>query len=431
MKEQLTNLGFDTLSIHAGQQPDSDTHSMSTPIYQTTAYEFESAQHARELFELKASGNIYSRIMNPTCDTLERRVAALDGGIAALSMSSGHAAILATILNLANAGDEIVSSINIYGGAINLLGVTLKNIGINVKFVNADDPEEWEAAITDKTRALFFEVVGNPNANVADIEAIAAIGHRHGIPVIADSTFTTPYLCRPIALGADIIVHSATKFLGGHGNSMAGVIVDSGNFNFADNPRFPQYNTPDISYHGLVFARDCGNAGFITRLRVLILRDLGACLSPFNAFLILQGIETLPLRMQRHCDNTLKVAQYLEQNDAVSFVNYPGLPGNPYHALAKKQMPNGAGAVFTFGLKGGREAGVRFIDSLKLISNVANVGDVRSLVIHPATTTHSQLSDEQLRAVEISADTVRLSIGIEDVNDIIADLEQAIRAATR
>lgn len=429
MKEQLANLGFDTLTIHAGQQPDGDTHSMCVPIYQTTAYEFESAQHARELFELKASGNIYSRIMNPTCDTLERRVAALDGGIAALCMSSGHAAIYSTMLNLANAGDEIVSSMNIYGGAINLLGVTLKNIGINVKFVNADNIEEWENAITDKTRAFFVEIVGNPNANVADIAAIADVAHRHGIPLIADSTFTTPYLCRPIELGADIVIHSATKFLGGHGTSMAGIVVDSGNFNFAGNPRFPQYNEPDVSYHGLVFARDCGNAGFITRLRVLMLRDLGACLSPFNAFMILQGIETLPLRMQRHCDNALKVAEFLQNHDAVSFINYPGLQSSRYYALVKKQMPKGAGAVFTFGLKGGREVGAKFIDGLKLISNVANVGDVRSLVIHPASTTHSQLSDEQLRAVEISADTVRLSIGIEDVNDIIADLEQAIRAA--
>lgn len=431
MKQELQKLGFDTLTIHAGQQPDGDTHSVCAPIYQTTAYEFESAQHARELFELKSSGNIYSRIMNPTCDTLERRVAALDGGIAALSMASGHAAIFATMLNLAKEGDEIVSSMNIYGGAINLLGVTLKNIGITVKFVNADHIEEWENAVTDKTRAFFVEMVGNPNANVADVEAIAAVAHRHGIPVIADSTFTTPYLCRPIEFGADIIIHSATKFLGGHGTSMAGIVVDSGNFNFDGNPRFPQYNEPDVSYHGLVFARDCGNAGFITRLRVLMLRDLGACLSPFNAFMILQGIETLPLRMRRHCDNSLEIARYLERHDAVSFVNYPGLESSKYYPLVQKQMPNGAGAVFTFGLKGGREAGAKFIDSLKLIANVANVGDVRSLVIHPATTTHSQLSDEQLKAVDISADTVRLSIGLEDANDLIADLEQAIRAATR
>ncbi len=429
MKLEGNNYGFDTLMIHAGHQPDPVTHSVCPPIYQTTAYEFESADHARALFELKESGNIYTRIMNPTVDTLERRVAALDGGVGALCMASGHAAIFATMLNLAKEGDEIVSSFNIYGGAINLLGVTLKNIGIQVKFVNADNPEEWENAVTDKTRAFFVEVVGNPNANVADLEAIAGIAHQHGIPLIADSTFTTPYLCKAIEFGADIVIHSATKFLGGHGTSMAGVVVDSGSFRFEGNPRFPQYNEPDVSYHGVVFARDCANAAFITRLRVLMLRDLGACLSPFNAFMILQGIETLSLRMQRHCENTQKVAEYLCANENVSFVNYPGLTGSKYHALMKKQMPKGAGAVFTFGLKGGREAGVGFIDSLRLVGNVANVGDVRTLVIHPASTTHSQLSDEQLREVGISPDTVRLSIGLEDVNDIIADLEAAIQKA--
>ncbi len=422
-------LGFDTLMIHAGQVTDSETHSVCTPIYQTNAYEFESSEYAKELFELKRGGNIYTRIMNPTCDTLERRVAALEGGVGALSMASGHAAIFATLLNLAKAGDEIVSSMNIYGGAINLLGVTLKNLGIHVKFVNPDDLSAWEAAVTDKTKAFFAEVVGNPNANVADLEGIAAVAHRHGIPFIADSTFTTPYLCRPFEFGADIVIHSATKFLGGHGNSMAGVVVDNGKFEFLGNPRFPQYNEPDVSYHGVVFGKDCGNAGFITRLRVLMLRDLGACLSPFNAFMILQGIETLSLRMQRHSDNALKVAEFLSKNEYVSFVNYPGLAADRYHALKKKYMPKGAGAVFTFGLKGSRENGARFIDSLKLIRNVANVGDVRSQVIHPATTTHSQLSDEQLKATGITAETVRLSIGLEDPADIITDLDNAIRLA--
>lgn len=420
---------FNTMAIHAGQTPDTDTHSIAAPIYQTTAYAFDSSEHAKQLFELKEAGNIYTRLSNPTCDTLERRVAALEGGVGALAMSSGHAAIFNTILNLASAGDEVVSSICIYGGAINLFGVTFKNLGINFKFVNPDDLEAWENAVTDKTKAFFVETVGNPNANVADIEAIATIAHKHGIPLIVDSTFTTPFLCRPIEHGADIVIHSATKFLGGHGTAMAGMVVDSGKFKFEGNERFPQYNNPDVSYHGAVFAKDFGNAGFITRLRALILRDIGSCLSPFNAFLILQGIETLPLRMERHCKNALAVAEYLEKSEYVSFVNYPGLKSNKYNALKEKYMPLGCGSVFTFGLDADRETGAKFIDSLKLLKNVANVGDVRSLVIHPATTTHSQLSDEQLKNAGITAQTIRLSIGIEDVDDIIADLDQAIKTA--
>lgn len=422
---------FNTLAIHAGQAPDTDTHSIAAPIYQTTAYAFDSSEHAKELFELKAPGNIYSRLSNPTSDLLERRVAALEGGVGALAMASGHAAIFNTILNLAVAGDEVVSSICIYGGAINLFGVTLKNLGINVKFVDPDDFDAWEKAVTEKTKAFFVETVGNPNANVADIERLAQIAHSHGIPLIVDSTFTTPYLCRPFEFGADFIIHSATKFLGGHGTSMCGIIVDSGKFIFEGNPRFPQYNEPDVSYHGAVFAKDFGNAGFITRLRALILRDLGACLSPFNAFLILQGIETLPLRMERHYQNALGVATYLQQHPMVEFVNFPGLPENRYHALQEKYMPLGCGSVFTFGLKGSRETGAKFIDSLKLFCNVANVGDVRSLVIHPATTTHSQLSDEQLRGAGITAQTIRLSVGLEDLEDLTADLSQAIEAACR
>lgn len=422
---------FNTLAIHAGQTPDTDTHSIAAPIYQTTAYAFDSSEHAKELFELKAPGNIYSRLSNPTSDLLERRVAALEGGVGALAMASGHAAIFNTILNLAVAGDEVVSSICIYGGAINLFGVTLKNLGINVKFVDPDDFDAWENAVTEKTKAFFVETVGNPNANVADIERLAQIAHSHGIPLIVDSTFTTPYLCRPFEFGADFIIHSATKFLGGHGTSMCGIIVDSGKFVFEGNERFPQYNEPDVSYHGAVFAKDFGSAGFITRLRALILRDLGACLSPFNAFLILQGIETLPLRMERHYQNALGVAKYLQQHPMVEFVNFPGLPDNRYHALQEKYMPLGCGSVFTFGLKGSRETGAKFIDSLKLFGNVANVGDVRSLVIHPATTTHSQLSDEQLRGAGITAQTIRLSVGLEDLEDLIADLSQAIEAACR
>lgn len=425
-----SNYGLDTIAVHGGYTTEPTTLSVTTPIYQTNAYEFLSTEHAKTLFELKQPGNIYSRLSNPTNDVLERRVAELDGGIGALSFSSGHAAIFNTILGLANAGDEIVSSSCIYGGAINLFGVTLDRIGIKVKFVDPDDFDAWENAITDKTRALFFEIVGNPNANLADIERIAEIGHRHGVPVIADSTFTTPYLCRPIEYGADIVIHSATKFLGGHSTSMAGIAVDSGNFVFRGNPRFPLYNEPDKSYHGIVFA-DLGPAAFISRLRALTMRDLGSCLSPFNGFMILQGIETLHLRMQRHCENALAVAEYLEQNPAVEFVNYPGLKSSKYYERSQKYLPKGAGAVFTFGLKGGREAGAKFIDSLKLVKNVANVGDVRSLVIHPATTTHSQLSAEQLKAADISEGTIRLSIGIEDINDIIADLEQAIKSAVK
>lgn len=418
-------LGFDTLMIHAGTQPDPETHAVNLPIYQATAYTFDSTDHARRLFELSEGGNIYTRLMNPTVDALERRVAALDGGVAALAMASGHAIMFNAFLNLAGAGDEIVSSICIYGGAINMMGVTLDRIGIKVKFVDPDDLSAWEAAITDKTKAFFVEMVGNPNANVADIEAIAAIAHRHGIPLIVDSTFTTPYLNRPIEHGADFVIHSATKFLGGHGTSMCGILTDAGSFVFKNNPRFPLYNEPDVSYHGVVFA-DVGAAAFVTRLRTMMMRDLGACCAPMNAFLIMQGIETLSLRMARHSENALAVAQYLEKHPAVAAVNYPGLESNKYHTLAQKYLPRGAGGVFTCELKGGREAGGKFIDSLKLFMHVANVGDVRSLVIHPATTTHSQLSNEQLAESGITPGTVRISVGLEDVADLIADLKQAL-----
>ena len=421
--------GFDTLMTHAGYEGDVQTHSSTLPIYPTTAYQFDSTQHAQNLFELKENGNIYSRLQNPTNDVLEARITALEGGVGALGFSSGHAAIVNALLNLADAGDEIVSSICIYGGAINLLGVTLDRLGIKVKFVDPDDLDAWENAITDKTKALFTEVVGNPNANVADLEAIAAIAHKHGVPFLVDSTFTTPYLIKPCEFGADIVIHSATKHLGGHANAMMGLVVDGGKFQWEGNPRFPHYNEPDVSYHGAVFAKDFGNAGFITRLRTLMMRDLGACPSPFNSYLIVQGIETLSLRMRKMCDNAQKVAEYLEQNENVSFVNYPGLASNKYHALQQKYLPKGAGSVFTFGIKGSRETGAKFIDHLKMILHVANVGDVRSLVIHPATTTHSQLSDEQLVMSGITPQTIRLSIGIEDVEDIIADLDQAIKFA--
>lgn len=426
----MSQYKFDTKMVHSGYQVEPTTKSVTPPLYLTNAYQFDDSQFAQELFELKQGGNIYTRLQNPTNDILEARVADLDGGVGALSFASGHAAIFNTMINLASEGDEVVASNAIYGGAINMLGVTLKRLGITVKFVDPDDLNAWEANISEKTRALFFEVVGNPNANVADIEAICKIGRRHGIPVIADSTFTTPYLCRPIEFGADFVIHSATKFLGGHSTVMGGIVVDSGNFVFKGNERFPLYNEPDQSYHGIVFA-DLGPTAFISRLRALITRDLGACLSPFNAFMLLQGIETLSLRMQRHCENADKVVAFLASNDSVSFINYPSLPDSPYKALADKYLPNGVGSVFTFGLKGGKETGRKFIDSLQLLKHVANVGDVRSLVIHPATTTHSQLSAEQLRAAGISEETVRLSIGLEDAEDIIADLDQAIKKAVK
>lgn len=428
-RSKMNNYRFETLAVHAGSAPEGGTHAQHVPIYLTNAYHFDSTAHAASLFELKEAGNIYTRLQNPTCDALEARIAALEGGVGALAFASGHAAIFNTILNLAGQGDEIVSSICIYGGAINMLGVTLARLGIQVKFVDPDDLDAWEAAITDRTKALFTEAIGNPNANVADIAAIAEIAHRHGVPLIVDSTFTTPYLLRPIEFGADIVVHSATKFLSGQGTVMAGLVVDSGKFPWMGNPRFPLFSQPDPSYHGVVFGKDYGDAGFITRLRALIMRDLGACLSPFNAFIVLGGLETLALRMRRHCDNALAVAKYLQKHPAVEAVHYPGLEESPYHALQEKYCPLGAGSVFTFSLKGGRAAGAKVIDSVQLIEHVANVGDTRTLIIHPATTTHSQLTDEQLAASGITPGTIRLSVGIEAVEDILADLEQALAAA--
>lgn len=424
------NYELETLAVHGGYTPDDAERSVVPPIYQTNAYAFESVEQAASVFDLSAAGNIYSRITNPTVSFLEERVNLMEGGVGAVAMSSGHAAIFNTILNLAGTGDEIVSSQNIYGGAVNLLGVTLENLGITTHFVPVRDLSAWENAVTDKTKAFFVETVGNPNADVADIRAIADIANKHGIPLIVDSTLTTPYLFKPFEHGADIIIHSATKYLSGQGNSMAGVVVDSGNFVWKDNPRFPQFNRPDKSYHGLNFGSDVGNAGFIVRLRTLLLRDIGACLSPFNAFLVLSGMETLCLRMERHCENAQAVAEFLSQQPAVEKVHFPLLPDSEDYALAKKYYPNGVGAVFTFELKGGRDAGAKFMDSLELLQIVANLGDTRSLVIHPATTTHSQLSDQQLRDSGISPGTVRLSIGIENKKDIIADLEQAIQAAT-
>ena len=423
------NYRLDTLAIHGGYTPDIAEHSTAVPIYQTNAYAYESVQHATDLFNLSRPGNIYTRLNNPTNAVLEERVSLLDGGVGGLAMASGHSAIFSTILCLAGAGDEIVSSRLIYGGAINMLGITLGNIGIKVNFVDPDDLDAWEAAVNNKTKAFFVEIVGNPNANVVDLEGITRIAHRHGIPMISDSSMTTPYLIKPIEYQTDIVIHSATKYLGGHGTSMAGVIVDSGNFQWEGNPRFPQFNSPDVSYHGVNFGKDCGRAGFITRLRTLQLRDIGACLSPFNSFMILQGIETLSLRMRRHCDNADAVAGYLESHKGVAKVNYPGLKSNKYYPLVQKYLPKGCGSVFTFELEGGKAAGVRFMESLSFIRNVSNLGDSRSIVSHPATTTHSQLSEQQLIDAGISSGTVRISVGIEDIEDILEDLERAMDSA--
>lgn len=420
--------GFDTLALHAGQKADETTGSRAVPIYQTTSYVFKDTEHAANLFGLKEFGNIYTRIMNPTWDVLEQRIAALEGGVAALATASGQAAITLAVLNIALAGDEIVSSSTLYGGTYTLFNYTLRKLGINTTFVDASDPESFKRAITPKTKALYAETMGNPQIDVLDIEAVAKIAHEAGIPLIIDSTFATPYLCRPIDWGADIVIHSMTKFLGGHGTSIGGIIVDSGKFDWT-NGNFPEFTEPDPSYHGMVFSEAFGNLAYILKARVQLLRDMGPALSPFNAFLILQGIETLSLRMQRHCDNALKVAQFLESHPAVSWVNYPGLPSHPTHNLAQKYLKNGYGSIFGFGIKGGREAGIKFINSVKLLSHLANVGDAKSLVIHPASTTHQQLTEEEQLASGVTPDFIRLSIGIEDVSDIIADMDQALQAS--
>jgi len=420
---------FDTLQVHAGQEPDPTTGSRAVPIYQTTSYVFNNAEHAANLFALKEAGNIYTRIMNPTTDVFEKRMAALEGGVGALAVASGSAAITYAIMNIAGAGDEIVSASTLYGGTYNLFAVTLPRFGIKTVFVNPDDPENFRKAINEKTKALFIETIGNPGANIVDIEAVAAIAHENGLPLIVDNTFGTPYLIRPIEFGADIIVHSATKFIGGHGTSIGGVIVDSGKFDWAGSGRFPGLTEPDPSYHGIRYVADIGPAAYITKARVQLLRDTGAALSPFNAFLFLQGLETLSLRVERHVSNAKRIAEFLNSHPLVSWVNYPSLPGNKYYALAQKYLPKGAGSIFTFGIKGGVEAGRKFIDSLKIFSLLANVADAKSLVIHPASTTHAQLSEEDQIAAGVSPDMVRLSIGIEDVEDLIADLDQALHKA--
>ncbi len=420
--------GFTTRQVHAGQAPDPATGSRAVPIYQTTSYVFKDTDHAARLFALQETGNIYTRIMNPTSDVFEQRMADLEGGVGALAASSGHAAQMMAILTLCGRGDHIVSASTLYGGTYNQFAYTLKNIGIEVSFVDPADPENFRRAIRDNTKILYGETLGNPLINVFPFEEVAAIARERQIPLMIDNTFATPYLCRPIEWGAHIVVHSTTKFIGGHGTSIGGIIVDGGNFPWANNPRFPNFNQPDPSYHGLVYA-ELGAAAFILKARVQILRDVGACQSPFNAWLFLQGLETLSLRMDRHVANAQAVAEHLEQHPKVAWVSYPGLPSHPNHAQAKKYLPKGPGAILGFGVKGGVEAGRRFINSLKLFSHLANVGDAKSLAIHPASTTHSQLSEEEQRSAGVTPDFIRLSVGIEDIEDILWDLDQALEAA--
>jgi O-acetylhomoserine (thiol)-lyase len=421
-----TNYRFDTLQLHAGQSPDPTTGSRAVPIYQTSSFNFRDFDHSENLFALKEAGNIYTRIMNPTTAVFEERMAALEGGIAALAVASGSAAITYSILNIAGAGDEVVAANTLYGGTYNLFANTLPQYGITTTFVHPDNVSNFEAAITDKTKALFIETIGNPKANIIDIEAVAEIAHRHGIPLIVDNTFGTPYLIRPIEFGADIIVHSATKYIGGHGTSIGGVVIDSGKFDWAKSGRFPKFTEPDNSYHGVVYTRDIGAAAYVVKMRVTLLRDTGAALSPFNSFLFIQGLETLSLRVQRHVDNAQTIAKFLENHPKVAWVNYPGLESNPYFALKEKYLPKGAGAIFTFGIKGGRESAKAFINALELFSLLANVADAKSLVIHPSSTTHQQLSDEAKLAAGVGDDLIRLSIGIEDVQDLIDDLTKAL-----
>jgi len=426
-----TNWSFETRQIHAGQTPDSQTNSRALPIYQTTAYTFRDTKHAADLFALAEPGNIYTRIMNPTQGAVEERVASLEGGVAALLLASGQAAETYAILNLAEAGDHIVSSPNLYGGTYNLFHYTLPRYGIEVTFV--DDPDNldsWKEAIRPNTKAFFGESIANPSNAILDIENIAKIAHDNGIPLIVDNTVATPFLLRPIEFGADIVVHSATKYMGGHGTTVAGVIVDSGKFDWKKNAaKFPQYNTPDPSYGGLIYAEALGELAYILRARIVLLRDFGAAVSPFNAFLIAQGLETLSLRMERHIQNAKAVATWLEKRSEVEKVNYASLESSPWHKLAKKYTPLGSGAVLSFDIKGGIEAGKKFVEALELHSHVANIGDVRSLVIHPASTTHLQLSPQEQLAGGVTPGLIRLAVGIENINDILADIEIGFKAA--
>ncbi len=419
---------FNTLAIHAGQEPDPTTGSRAVPIYQTTSFVFEDTQHGADLFSLAKPGNIYTRIMNPTTAVLEERIAALEGGVGALAVASGQAAITYSVLNLAGAGDHIVAAKTLYGGTLNLFSNTLPHYGITTTYADPDNLDSFIEATNKDTKAWYIESIGNPNCNLIDIRRAAELAHAQGVPLIVDNTFGTPYLIRPIEHGADIVVHSTTKFIGGHGTSIGGIVVDAGTFNF-NSEKFPLLSQPDPGYHGLAYARDLGSLAYILRMRVALLRDTGAAMSPFNAWLFIQGLETLSLRMDRHVSNALKVAEFLVAHPKVAWVNYAGLPDNKYAALARQYLPKGAGSIFTFGIKGGKEAAVRAIDQLELFSNLANVADAKSLVIHPASTTHSQLSNEELANIGIGPDLVRLSVGLEDAEDLIADLNQALSFA--
>ncbi len=427
MSNEERKLKFETLQLHVGQeQPDPATDSRAVPIYQTTSYVFKNCDHAEARFNLSDAGNIYGRLTNSTQDVFEKRVAVLEGGVAGLAVASGAAAVTYSILNITKAGDHIVSAKTIYGGSYNLFAHTLKPYGVSTTFVDPDNVQNFEDAIQENTKALYIETLGNPNSNVVDIEAIAEIAHKHKIPLIVDNTFGTPYLFRPIEHGADIVVHSATKFIGGHGTSLGGVIVDSGKFDWKASGKFPQLTEADPSYHGIKFAEAAAPAGYITRIRAILLRDTGSVISPFNAFLLLQGLETLSLRVERHVENALKVVEFLNNHPKVEHVNHPSLPDSPYHDLYKKYFPKGAGSIFTFEIKGGAKEAKEFIDKLQIFSLLANVADVKSLVIHPATTTHSQLNEEELLEQGIKPNTIRLSIGTEHVDDIIYDLSQAL-----
>jgi O-acetylhomoserine (thiol)-lyase len=423
-----SKLNFATLALHAGQTPDSATLARAVPIYQTSSYVFRDSDHAANLFALKESGNIYTRLMNPTTDVLEKRLADLDGGVGALGVASGQAAITYAVLNITQAGQNIVSTSYLYGGTYNLFHYTLPKLGINVKFVDSSDPENVSRAIDADTRLVYMESVGNPKNNVDDFEAIGKIAHGAGIPFVVDNTVTTPYLFRPLENGADIVVYSLTKFIGGHGTSIGGAIVDGGIFPW-DNGKFPELTEPDPSYHGIKYWEELGNLAYIIKMRLTLLRDMGAPLSPFNSFLFLQGLETLHVRMPRHVENAQRIAEWLEKNPLVTWVNYPGLSSHRDHSRAKKYLPKGTGAIIGFGIRGGVAAGKKFIDSVKLLSHLANIGDAKTLVIHPGSTTHQQLTEEEQLATGVTADFIRLSVGLEDVNDLIADIDQALKAS--
>ena len=417
--------GFGTLCLHAGQIPDAATGARAVPIYQTTSFVFDSAEHAASLFNLQTFGNVYSRISNPTVAVFEERMAALEGGRAALAAASGQAAQMCALLTILREGDEIVSSSTLYGGTYSQFDVTFRQFGIHTKFVNSDDPENFRKAITPKTRVLYAETMGNPQINVLDIEAVAKIAKEAGVPLVIDNTFASPYLCQPIKFGADIVIHSATKFIGGHGTTMGGVVVEAGNFPWG-NGKFPMMTEPSRGYHGVIFHETFGDFGYTMKCRMETMRTLGPVLSPFSAWILLQGLETLHVRVERHVENAMAVAKFLQDHPRVSWVNYPGLPGSKYHALAQKYLPKGSGSIMTFGIKGGMEAGVKFIEGLQFFSHLANVGDAKTLVIHPASTTHRQLSEEDQIKAGVGPDMIRLSIGIEDIDDILWDLDQAL-----